>query len=163
MPSLELIADASVSAATGLGQYTALVSMGVVGIIGGLLIVVITVLIPKDRKAERDTLEKITEGHDSGLALVGKTLSESITQLGTMFSNTLREYREEQALRDAAERASRDSMLRSSDDKVDRLAKSFQDLALSLGDVMQSLSLPSHSGILRKRREEKRQKESVLE
>lgn len=156
-----LLADVSVT--TGLGEYTALVSMGVVGIIGGLLIVVVTILIPRDRKAERETQEKISTSHDVALSTLGATLSQAVKESGTLFATTLREYREEQAKRDEAERHSRDAMLRSSDEKVDRLANSFQELAITLGEVMHSLSVPSHSGILRKRRDTTRQKESVLE
>lgn len=158
-----VLAFFDVAEATGLGSYTALASLGVVGVIGTLCLYMVMHTIPNERKAERETLEKINKSHDEALALLSQSLHTSIRESGTLFATTLREYREEQSRRDDAERASRDSMLRASEQKVDRLAHSFQALALRLGDVMQSLAIPDHaSGILR-RTPQPKQKESVLE
>ena len=149
-----LLAAPDVAGSTGLGQYTSLASMGVVAIIGFLLIIMVTKLNPAERKAERSLVEKISESHDAALELIGTTLRAAVKESSELFAKTLREYREEQALRDNAERLSRDAMLKASDDKVDRLAHSFQDLALTLGDVMQSLAIPNHSASILKRRRE---------
>ncbi len=170
LPYLWILAEADVATNTGLGPYTAIASFGAVGIIGILCLTLVTHTIPSDRKAERtankehtEALKAISEGHDLALHTLGEVLRDAIRESGSMFATTLREYREEQARRDDAERTSRDVMLKASDDKVERLAGSFQDLALSLSDVMQAMSMPNHSGILRRRRQPPKDKESVLE
>lgn len=159
---LLVLAQQDVSATTGLGAYTAFASLGVVGIIGLLCLYMVMHTIPNERREERKTLEAVSVTHGAAIASISRELHEAIVQSATMFASTLREYRSEQVQRDNSERSSRDAMLKSSDEKIDRLADSFQELSNSMAEALQALAVTSHSGILRKRREKIRDEESVL-